>query len=116
MMSCLVASGLRVFAGARLPPDRAGLAVAGLVVAGLVVAGLVMERVDLADAHHGVRRRPAPVRAGGGSESSRSHSLMRRTATGLSRARSEEHTSALQSLIRLSYAVFCLKQKNKLRA
>src|SRR3546814_472221 len=27
--------------------------------------------------------------------------------------RSEEHTSELQSLIRLSYAVFCLKNKNK---
>src|SRR3546814_9540820 len=26
--------------------------------------------------------------------------------------RSEEHTSELQSLMRLSYAVFCLKQKN----
>src|SRR3546814_3032889 len=28
-------------------------------------------------------------------------------------ARSEEHTSELQSLIRISYAVFCLKTKNK---
>src|SRR3546814_5046564 len=27
--------------------------------------------------------------------------------------RSEEHTSELQSLIRISYAVFCLKKKNK---
>src|SRR3546814_1926313 len=27
-------------------------------------------------------------------------------------ARSEEHTSELQSLMRISYAVFCLKQKN----
>src|SRR3546814_3015840 len=27
--------------------------------------------------------------------------------------RSEEHTSELQSLMRLSYSVFCLKQKNK---
>src|SRR3546814_4646124 len=27
------------------------------------------------------------------------------------RARSEEHTSALQSLMRISYAVFCLKKK-----
>src|SRR3546814_5130951 len=30
-----------------------------------------------------------------------------------SEARSEEHTSELQSLMRISYAVFCLKQKNK---
>src|SRR3546814_10000479 len=28
-------------------------------------------------------------------------------------ARSEEHTSELQSLMRSSYAVFCLKKKNK---
>src|SRR3546814_6755923 len=32
-----------------------------------------------------------------------------RTAIGL---RSEEHTSELQSLMRISYAVFCLKKKN----
>src|SRR3546814_8578696 len=28
------------------------------------------------------------------------------------RQRSEEHTSELQSLMRISYAVFCLKKKN----
>src|SRR3546814_5477061 len=31
----------------------------------------------------------------------------------LSDMRSEEHTSELQSLMRISYAVFCLKKKNK---
>src|SRR3546814_5715606 len=31
----------------------------------------------------------------------------------LATARSEEHTSELQSLMRISYAVFCLKKKNK---
>src|SRR3546814_4867078 len=30
-------------------------------------------------------------------------------------ARSEEHTSELQSLMRISYAVFCLKKKKKKR-
>src|SRR3546814_10758236 len=30
-------------------------------------------------------------------------------------ARSEEHTSELQSLMRISYAVFCFKQKNTTR-
>src|SRR3546814_7186305 len=30
----------------------------------------------------------------------------------LKRDRSEEHTSELQSLMRISYAVFCLKKKN----
>src|SRR3546814_6344734 len=36
-------------------------------------------------------------------------------ATGLASgdARSEEHTSELQSLMRISYAVFCLKKKKK---
>src|SRR3546814_1605252 len=33
--------------------------------------------------------------------------------TGLTCARSEEHTSELQSLMRISYAVFCLKKKKK---
>src|SRR3546814_7345307 len=31
----------------------------------------------------------------------------------LCRARSEEHTSELQSLMRISYAVFCLKKKKQ---
>src|SRR3546814_6223566 len=30
------------------------------------------------------------------------------------RRRSEEHTSELQSLMRISYAVFCLKKKNNI--
>src|SRR3546814_3636638 len=30
------------------------------------------------------------------------------------RRRSEEHTSELQSLMRISYAVFCLKKKNSI--
>src|SRR3546814_5280204 len=31
----------------------------------------------------------------------------------LTKSRSEEHTSELQSLMRISYAVFCLKKKHK---
>src|SRR3546814_3483991 len=31
----------------------------------------------------------------------------------IDRLRSEEHTSELQSLMRISYAVFCLKKKNQ---
>src|SRR3546814_2287712 len=34
------------------------------------------------------------------------------SALGQSAVRSEEHTSELQSLMRLSYAVFCLQKKN----
>src|SRR3546814_1154018 len=45
---------------------------------------------------------------GGSSESNRG------TVTRRSQKRSEEHTSELQSLMRISYAVFCLKKKNKI--
>src|SRR3546814_3747795 len=34
----------------------------------------------------------------------------------LEKARSEEHTSELQSLMRISYAVFCLKKTNQAAA
>src|SRR3546814_4694697 len=37
------------------------------------------------------------------------------TATGQVEPRSEEHTSELQSLMRISYAVFCLKKKQASR-
>src|SRR3546814_5501272 len=39
--------------------------------------------------------------------------LARRRSEAEKDARSEEHTSELQSLMRISYAVFCLKKKNK---
>src|SRR3546814_7440249 len=35
------------------------------------------------------------------------------TAVGMGEAGSEEHTSELQSLMRISYAVFCLKKKKQ---
>src|SRR3546814_4588425 len=35
-------------------------------------------------------------------------------AAAAARSRSEEHTSELQSLMRISYAVFCLKKKKNL--
>src|SRR3546814_3316898 len=38
---------------------------------------------------------------------------LRFTHRGRRSDRSEEHTSELQSLMRISYAVFCLKKKNK---
>src|SRR3546814_6496258 len=39
--------------------------------------------------------------------------LAGREAAGDRQVRSEEHTSELQSLMRISYAVFCLKKKKK---
>src|SRR3546814_3497005 len=41
-------------------------------------------------------------------------SALRRLACAVEYRRSEEHTSELQSLMRISYAVFCLKKKNKI--
>src|SRR3546814_1826013 len=38
---------------------------------------------------------------------------VRTAVAALGVTRSEEHTSELQSLMRISYAVFCLKKKNK---
>src|SRR3546814_7414642 len=55
----------------------------------------------------GHRRRPAHDGPAGAADRRR-HRL---DAAG-HRPRSEEHTSELQSLMRISYAVFCLKKKN----
>src|SRR3546814_4270830 len=65
------------------------------------------------------RRRPAGARRADGATyrqaqrrllAGRRHAADRRVRRPL---RSEEHTSELQSLMRISYAVFCLKKKNK---
>src|SRR3546814_8426148 len=72
----------------RLPPSVIGRAMHPRRLTG----------VALGDAHRrSLRRRPSKM------------------ATALSAERSEEHTSELQSLMRISYAVFCLKKKNKNR-
>src|SRR3546814_6697837 len=55
------------------------------------------------------RRRPAPARAAGSADSVRSPPSGHRIPWP---KRSEEHTSELQSLMSISYAVFCLKKKN----
>src|SRR3546814_10566279 len=54
-------------------------------------------------------RRP-PRRTGGRDRRQRKRIIASRAASG----RSEEHTSELQSLMRISYAVFCLKKKKKI--
>src|SRR3546814_8081837 len=56
-----------------------------------------------ARARHGIAA--ADARRGGGALSAR--------GGGGAAQRSEEHTSELQSLMRISYAVFCLKKKNR---
>src|SRR3546814_7699369 len=56
-----------------------------------------------------VRRRRRRARSGAGV------ARPRRRAAGARDLGSEEHTSELQSLMRISYAVFCLKKKKKTR-
>src|SRR3546814_3575306 len=55
---------------------------------------------------------PGPYRIGD-RRIERSWAPFRTAARGERRTRSEEHTSELQSLMRISYAVFCLKKKKK---
>src|SRR3546814_15807760 len=61
-------------------------------------------RVDAGDAA------AASLRSGRGRAAAQP--LSRRISAGRRAGRSEEHTSELQSLMRISYAVFCLKKKN----
>src|SRR3546814_3136952 len=62
----------------------------------------------------GVRRRlHMGIRRGGSRGLARAHRQARCRGLRLLLRRSEEHTSELQSLMRISYAVFCLKQKKK---
>src|SRR3546814_4087280 len=51
--------------------------------------------------------------SGGDHRARMAHRHGRRLAITRGAYRSEEHTSELQSLMRISYAVFCLKKKNK---
>src|SRR3546814_2292271 len=75
-------------------------------------------RARLAGRQDGVLRRLR--RQGGGAHAARSRGRARRPTSSdgggkprrnLASRRSEEHTSELQSLMRISYAVFCLKKK-----
>src|SRR3546814_6519709 len=60
-----------------------------------------------------VPRAPAPPPIFVGGPKSYEEALSRIDASLAGARRSEEHTSDLQSLIRISYAVLCLKKKNK---
>src|SRR3546814_7439283 len=54
----------------------------------------------------------APISPGLAALPSRFSTRTSQPGTALVGERSEEHTSELQSLMRISYAVFCLKKKN----
>src|SRR3546814_3862344 len=90
----------------RSVPDRhpgAGL-VAGFAVIPEVAVGLPPGHL-----------RAAARAAAGGRESDGAitRDELRLAQSGFSHLRSEEHTSEIQSLLRISYAVFCLNKKTK---
>src|SRR3546814_9198161 len=71
-------------------------------------------RMVVVDERETVRDEPPPHGAIGMSTAYRiSDGIEGRTMEFRKRVRSEEHTSELQSLMRISYAVFCLKKKKK---
>src|SRR3546814_2694585 len=83
-------------------------------------AGFVAAGFDAEDFHGGGRGLGLGGRAGPGRSRPvvarprwlpLSYAARRRDSGGLRVPRSEEHTSELQSLMRISYAVFCLKKK-----
>src|SRR3546814_2415729 len=92
---------------------------------GLVPCGTTGESPTLSHEEHDrvvalcveVARRRVPVVAGAGSNSTEEAIRLARHAkqagADATLVRSEEHTSELQSLMRSSYAVFCLKKKKK---
>src|SRR3546814_1266110 len=108
--------------------DRGG----GAIVPFILAAGVEVDvRLAAHDRHRLRARRPHRDqfgahalgdmhRLGGGAGAADEHSgrpagggKRQGGARGQRETRSEEHTSELQSLMRISYAVFCLKKKNK---
>src|SRR3546814_6624257 len=71
-----------------------------------------MRKRELTLSQYILRRNGVPAGARGSLRNMFQRSLGASTFAGFWRHRSEEHTSALQSLMRYSYAVFCLKTTN----
>src|SRR3546814_7799163 len=99
-----------------------GLAAGGVVALGAgAVSAAATGGASLAGGAAAAARGGATLAGGAStafSASAAGQSGLASTASGLGgvaraagRARSEEHTSELQSLMRISYAVFCLKKK-----
>src|SRR3546814_5470746 len=92
----------------RQAADLLGAVAVDLVVAGAAVHGIVALAAD----HVVAARAAVDVVVTGLAEQEVVVVAEHRIVVQLGRAlRSEEHTSELQSLMRISYAVFCLKNK-----
>src|SRR3546814_7898914 len=85
-----------------LRPSRAGVPPTSVATLG-PAAALSSSLGWLAEAALGAALRPRKASSAGGSLRAAGYRIIGR--------RSEEHTSELQSLMRISYAVFCLKKK-----
>src|SRR3546814_9423916 len=72
--------------------------------------GQVLDRGDLILGHIGGHD---PAELGAGVDRAQIHHLAGDLFIVVGMGRSEEHTSELQSLMRISYAVFCLKKKKE---
>src|SRR3546814_1852290 len=86
------------------------------VPVGLAVLGVLGQH---GEQFHRIGEVALVIRLGGGNHGRRGVVVLRRgelhdkAAAEQLADRSEEHTSELQSLMRISYAVFCLKKKNR---
>src|SRR3546814_1366614 len=79
---------------------------------GIAAMAASMGGLDLLVFTGGVGEHAAPVRAFAADGLAFLGVKVDRRANETASGRSEEHTSELQSLMRISYAVFCLKKKN----
>src|SRR3546814_5466695 len=113
---------IRIGRGARLRAHDYHAHLAAWAVANLASVGCARDIAGSAVAvtipasgslvtHRG-RRSRAPERCAMPNSSFKPNPLRGSPASDAPGLRSEEHTSELQSLMRISYAVFCLKQKN----
>src|SRR3546814_3926763 len=79
---------------------------------------LAISYLDRHDLAHVQKEDLAPDTVGDGAEEqsiAAANALLEKVGQAASRGyRSEEHTSELQSLMRISYAVFCLKKKHSI--
>src|SRR3546814_4556021 len=86
-----------------------------MVVAGMAVTGMIMASIAMIMMHPGIGMGRKAVGSGCVIHDCHPDGIWacRKSVSpmGASGLRSEEHTSELQSLMRSSYAVFCLKKK-----